>query len=225
LAQHPALREAFQDALDLKVINKVAFYGQFIPDCGPTSPVSPWFNRNLHCSSRNLAEARKLVRQSGLKTPIPVNMIIEASSESERLGEVIQAMEAQAGFAVKLDPTELTTGLDRADKGQFDTFQIGWSGRVDPDGNLYNLQESKGPLNYGGEDNPTVDRLLKQARVVTTMARRRQLYNRVISILNKDRNTIYLYHERLFTGWRSNVHGIRMYGDGLPRLAFASVSG
>jgi peptide/nickel transport system substrate-binding protein len=225
LAQHPALREAFQDALDLNVINKVAFYGQFIPDCGPTSPVSPWFNRSLQCPARNLAQARKLVRHSGLKTPIPVNMIIEASSESERLGEVIQAMEAQAGFAVKLDPTELTTGLDRADKGQFDTFQVGWSGRTDPDGNLYNEQESKGPLNYGGEDNPTVDHLLKQARIVTNPARRRQLYDRVITILNKDRDIIYLYHERLFTGWRSNVHGIRMYGDGLPRLAFASVSG
>jgi peptide/nickel transport system substrate-binding protein len=102
---------------------------------------------------------------------------------------------------------------------------VGWSGRTDPDGNLYNEQESKGPLNYGGEDNPTVDHLLKQARVVTNTARRRQLYNRLITILNKDRDIIYLYHERLFTGWRSNVHGIRMYGDGLPRLAFASVSG
>jgi peptide/nickel transport system substrate-binding protein len=225
LARHPALREAFQAALDLKVINKVAFYGQFIPNCGPISPVSPWFDRNLHCPARNLALARRLVRQSGVKTPIPVTMMLEASSESERLGEVIQAMEAQAGFAVKLAPTELTTGLDRADKGDFDTFQIGWSGRVDPDGNLFNEQESKGPLNYGGEDNPRVDQLLKQGRAVTDTARRRQIYEKAIALLLADRNIIYLYDDRLFTGWRSNVHGVEMRGDGLPRLAFASVSG
>ncbi len=41
LGQHAALREAFGAALDRNVINKVVFYGQVVPDCGPISPASP----------------------------------------------------------------------------------------------------------------------------------------------------------------------------------------
>src|SRR4029077_9036455 len=90
-------------------------------------------------------------------TPIPVKLLLEASSQNERLGQVIQAMAREAGFAVKVEPSEFTTALDRGDQGDFDAFQIGWSGRIDPDGNLFNQQQSEGSLNYGGEANPGGD--------------------------------------------------------------------
>ncbi len=132
-------------------------------------------------------------------------------------------MAREAGFAVKVEPSEFTTALARGAKGEFDTFQVGWSGRLDPDGNLFTQQQSKGPLNHGGEDNPSVDRLLQQGRVVADPARRRQIYRQVIAILLNDRNIIYLYHDSLFTGARKNVSGVEVRGDGLPRLSFASV--
>ena len=80
LGEHPELREAFEAALDRNVINKVVFYNQVTPDCGPISPVSPWFDKGLTCAGRNLAKARALVAKSGVKTPIPVKLLLEASS-------------------------------------------------------------------------------------------------------------------------------------------------
>jgi len=225
LAQHPELREAFEAALDRDVINKVVFYGQVTPDCGPISPVSPWFDKSLRCPGRDLAKARRLVAKSGVKTPIPVKLLLEASSQTERLGQVIQAMAKEAGFAVKVEPSEFTTALDRGDKGDFDTFQIGWSGRVDPDGNLFNLVGSEGPLNYGGEANPKVDKGLADGRTTSDTAKRREIYQRVIRTLLQDRNNIYLYHDKLFTGWRGDVSGVEVRPDGLPRVYFASVGG
>jgi peptide/nickel transport system substrate-binding protein len=223
LAEHPELREAFEASLDRKVINKVAFYDQVTPDCGPISPVSPWFDKSLRCPPRNLAKARELVRRSGVKTPIPVTLLVQAASQQERLGQVVQAMAKEAGFAVKVQPSEFTTALDRGDAGDFDAFQVGWSGRLDPDGNLFNQQQSEGALNYGGEASPAVDKLLAEGRTVTDPAKRRAIYRRLVAQLLHDRNIIYLYHDKLFTGSRSDVRGVEVRADGLPRLAFASV--
>src|SRR4051794_39204828 len=192
LAAHPELREAFEDALDRNVINKVVFYNQVTPDCGPISPVSPWYDHALKCPGRNLARARELVAKSGVKTPIPVKLLLQADSQQERLGQVVQAMAREAGFAVKVEPSEFTTALDRGDQGDFDAFSIGWSGRLDPDGNLFNQQQSEGALNYGGEANPAVDKALADGRTTSDRAKRGQIYQRAIATLLRDRNIIYL---------------------------------
>jgi peptide/nickel transport system substrate-binding protein len=225
LAEHPALREAFEDALDRQVINKVVFYNQVTPDCGPISPVSPWFDKSLRCPGRNLSRARELVQKSGVKTPIPVKLLLQADSQQERLGQVIQAMAGEAGFKVTVEPSEFTTALDRGDKGDFDAFSIGWSGRVDPDGNLFNQQQSEGPLNYGGEANAAVDKALADGRTTADPQKRRAIYRRAIGTLLRDRNIIYLYHDELFTGSRGDVTGVEVRPDGLPRLSFAGVGG
>ena len=39
----------------------------------------------------------------------------------------------------------------------------------------------------------------------------------MIATLNRDRNIIYLYHDKLFTGSRSDVTGVEVRPDGLPR--------
>jgi peptide/nickel transport system substrate-binding protein len=225
LGTHPQLREAFEDALDREVINKVVFYNQVTPDCGPLSPVSPWYDKSLKCPARNLARARQLVQQSGVKTPIPVKLLVQADSQQERLAQVVQAMAAEAGFKVSVEPSEFTTALDRGDQGDFDVFSIGWSGRIDPDGNLFNLVGSEGPLNYGGEANPAVDKGLAEGRTTSDPAKRRQIYQRVVSALLRDHGNIYLYHDKLFTGSRSDVTGVEVRPDGLPRLSFADVGG
>jgi peptide/nickel transport system substrate-binding protein len=225
LATHPELREAFEAALDRDVINKVVFYNQVTPDCGPISPASPWFDRGLRCPARNLARARQLVQQSGVKTPIPVRLLIQADSQQERLAQVVQAMAREAGFAVKVEASEFTTALDRGDQGDFDVFSIGWSGRIDPDGNLFNLVGSEGPLNYGGQANPEVDKGLADGRTTSDTDKRREIYKRVIEALRRDHGNIYLYHDTLFTGSRSDVTGVEVRPDGLPRLYFADVGG
>jgi peptide/nickel transport system substrate-binding protein len=223
LGRHPQLRRAFELALDRKVINKVVFFNQFLPGCSEVSPASTWYDRSLRCPGRNLAEARRLVQHSGVKTPVPVSLMVEATTQEERLAQVIQAMEKEAGFKVKVQPMEFTTALDRGDAGDFDTFLVGWSGRLDPDGNLYNLLASKGPLNYGGQKDPAFDRLLERGRTDTKPADRRKIYAQAIRRANADRGAIVLYYDRYFTGMRRDVHGLQIFADGIPRVAFATV--
>jgi peptide/nickel transport system substrate-binding protein len=223
LGRSAQLREAFELALDREVINKVVFFDQFTPGCSSISPASTWRDPALKCPGRDLAKARELVRRSGVKQPVTVNLMLEASSQQERLGQVIQAMEKEAGFKVNVQAMEFTTALDRGDAGDFDAFITGWSGRLDPDGNLYNLLASKGPLNYGGQKDPEFDRLLDEGRQTDDAAARKQIYNKAVTLARNDRSNIVLYHDRYYTGMRQGVHGVEVRADGIPRVAFATV--
>ena len=122
LAKHPELREAFELSLDRDVINKVVFFDENVPGCSAVSPVSK-LEPDLKCPGRDVEQAKQLIAESGVKTPIELPLMVEASSQTIRLGEVIQAMAKEAGFAVKVQPTEFTTALDRADAGDYDVAE------------------------------------------------------------------------------------------------------
>ena len=55
------------------------------------------------------------------------------------IAQVVQAMVREAGFDVKIQSTEFATSLDMADKGQFEAYVLAWSGRADPDGNIFSV--------------------------------------------------------------------------------------
>jgi peptide/nickel transport system substrate-binding protein len=50
---------------------------------------------------------------------------------------------------------------------------------------------------------------------------RRDLYGQVVTKLQEDAPLIYLYRAKNFTGVTSKIVGVRMYGDGIPRLGTA----
>ena len=59
---------------------------------------------------------------------------------------------------------EFASSLQAGYAGDFQAFMIGWSGRVDPDGNTWQLLHAGGTFNYGHWSNPAADALLDQAR-------------------------------------------------------------
>ena len=142
-----------------------------------------------------------------------------------RLGQTIQAMTKEAGFDVKLQPTEFTSALDKGDAGEYDTFQIGWSGRVDPDGDIYEFVASKGSQNIAGYKSDELDGLLNKARTTNDEAERKEIYKQAVAVVNKDRPLIYLFHEKFITGASKQVAGLKVFGDGLMRFKEAGLAG
>lgn len=220
LAQNADLREAFEMAIDRDTINEVVYDGRVSPDCSPIAPVSP-FAVEAECTPFDPDAARQIVEDSGEPTPIEVEMIVNNDPEGIRLGEVIQSMVKKAGFELKVRPTEFTAALEETDAGNYETFQIGWSGRVDPDQNIHSFQHSEGSLNITGVDDPQVDSLLEEARVLQDRDERIDLYNQAIDRMNDIRGIIYLYHDVLFLGAADDVVGVEYFGDGLVRLSRA----
>lgn len=221
LGGSPELREAFELSLDRDVLNKVVFAGKYTPGCSPLAPASPYSDESIECSTRDIDRAKELIADSGVSTPIPVTLTVGTSPENLRIGQVLQSQAKEAGFEVEVASTEFTSALDASDAGNFDTFQVGWSGRVDPDGNTYNFWHTGSSLNRSGYSNPEVDELLEQARLTADLEERKDLYTQATEIVLEDRPLIYLYHPVNYLATTPDVVGVEYYADGLPRLKTA----
>jgi peptide/nickel transport system substrate-binding protein len=208
--------------VDRAAINQVVFRGQFTPACGPISPASPFSSDAAQaCPKHDPAAAKQLLAAAGVATPVKVSMVIGNTADARRLGEAIQAQVREGGFDLQLQPVEFAASLTQTDAGKFQMFQIGWSGRIDPDGNITNFVRAGGSQNICGYANPGLDALLDQARKTSDVNARRDLYGKVITTLHADAPLIYLYRQKNLTGASSKVTGVRVYGDGLLRFATA----
>ncbi|MFI8872635.1 ABC transporter substrate-binding protein [Streptomyces sp. NPDC055243] len=223
LARDPRVREAFELAIDRDLINKVVFQGMYEPACGPVSPesaIAPGVKAS-QCPERDVARARKLLRQAGVKTPLPIELKVSTTPESSRLGQVVQAMTKEAGFAVTLRPTEYATMLEETDAGHYDAFTSGWSGRLDPDGNIASFLQTRGAMNAYGLSDPAIDRLVERGRAEADPDERTRIYQELTERAQERRGLIYLYRQKNYIVAGKDVAGVRVYGDGLVRVTTA----
>ncbi|HWJ32133.1 MAG TPA: ABC transporter substrate-binding protein, partial [Gaiellaceae bacterium] len=165
--------------------------------------------------------AKAAFARSGASNGVTVHLMLGTAPVAARLGQVIQSMEKQIGINVVLDPTEFVTSLNREDSGNFETFAIGWSGRIDADGNIFNFLQTNGSQNDSGYSNAVVDRSLTNERKAASLKARIVSFHAALAQAAKDRPVIYLYHVVNRDARSKNVGGVRLYGDGLVRVAFA----
>ena len=211
------VREAFELAIDRAVINQVVYSGEQVPGNQAIPPNSPFHNPGLAIPARDVARARALLREAGHPNPV-VNLTVPNNPELRQIGEVIQSMTREAGFDVRLNAMEFASSLQAAQRGEFEAYLLGWSGRPDPDGNLFTFIACRGPQNDGRYCNQDVDRLLQEARAVSDVAQRRAIYERMFRITLAERPIIYLWHRRNLHAFTTRVQGFEANPDGLIRL-------
>jgi peptide/nickel transport system substrate-binding protein len=217
LGRDPRVREAFELALDRDGIVQVVMDGEADPGNQWVAPSNPFYAKNVPIPKRNVARAKELLKEAGVTNPT-FTLMTATTADAQRIAQVVQAMAREAGFDVKIQSTEFATSLDMADKGQFDAYVLAWSGRADPDGNIFSFDACKQPLNYAGYCKPEVDDLLKRARSTGDLAERRKLYGDVAAIVLKDRPIVYLYHRHWLWAYTSKLTGLRAIPDGLVRV-------
>jgi peptide/nickel transport system substrate-binding protein len=216
------VRKAFALSIDREALNRTVFRGVYAPACGPISPESPLSSDAAQaCPKHDPAEAKKLLSEAGVATPLKVSLIVANTPDGRRTGEALKSMTAEGGFDVQLEPTEFASSLDLTDAGKFQVFQIGWSGRVDPDGNLAQFVQTKGSQNISGYSNTDVDKWINEARATQDTAKRKELYGKVIGKLQEDSPLIYLWRQKNLIGVSKKVAQVTMYGDGLMRFTTA----
>jgi peptide/nickel transport system substrate-binding protein len=220
IAASEKLRQAFEMAIDRKAMNKVVFGGTVLPGCTPISPSSAWYDPSVKCTPYNPTKAKQLVQQSGVSNPT-VRLMVPTGTVALRQAQFLQSEEEAVGIHVAIDSTDFVTSLSKADAGTYDTFQIGWSGRVDPDGNIYQFVATQGSQNDSGYTNPRLDLILNNARKAATEKARKTLYRAAQNIMLNDRPLIYLYHPVTRAGLETSLKGVSLYPDTLLRVAFA----
>jgi peptide/nickel transport system substrate-binding protein len=219
LANDPRVREALELSIDRDALNQVAWDGQYTPGCTPISPVSPFYDKGRKCPTRDVARAKKLLADAGLAGGYSFELTIVNDPQQRRLGEIIQGMAKEVGFDISLRPSEFASALKDDDAGNLRAFLIGWSGRVDPDGNIHQFHTCGGSLNTTGACDEAIDALLNKAREVSDQAQRTALYKEAIDkmVLGR-RNLIYLYHQNYIVAYPKNLKNYKAVPDGLIRL-------
>src|SRR5690606_38356117 len=118
-----------------------------------------------------------------------------------------------------LRASEFATALAAGARGEFETFLLGWSGRTDPDGNIYSFIHSTGGQNDGRYANPEVDALLQSARTEQDVAKRRDLYRQAIEMaLGRAHLRISLWHRKHVLTHSTRLTGYQPIADGMIRL-------
>ena len=219
LGRDARVRRAFELAIDRAAINQVVYEGMYTPTRQPLPPANPFHARDFQPEPRNVERARALLREAGVTTPLAIELTVPNNPDLRQVGEVIQAMTAEAGFAVTLRAMEFASSLQAAARGEFQTYLVGWSGRTDPDGNITTFTRTGGGQNDGRYSNPEVDRLLDDARVELDVAKRRDLYAQAMRIaFGQDVGRVYLWHRKNIMAHQARLVGYRPISDGMIRL-------
>jgi peptide/nickel transport system substrate-binding protein len=212
------VRQAFELALDRDAINQVIFNGEFVPGNQWVNPDSPFYQKGFPVPKRDVAKAKALMQEAGIKTPLAIDFMVTSGPETQALGEVVQAMAAEAGFDLKIRITEAATAQKQAEDGEYQLYMNNWSGRIDPDGNTVLYQTCNGPMNMGKYCDKEVDALHEQARTTNDFAARKATYEKLTAKFLQNGWIIYLFHPQYLIASTDKVEGFKPMPDGLIRV-------
>ncbi len=218
LGRDARVREAFELSLDRQGLAQVVMDGEATVGNQWVAPSNPYYAKNVPVPKRDIARAKALLKEAGVPNP-SFTLVTATTSDAQRLALVVQAMAREAGFDVKIQATEFATSLNMADKGDFEAYVLAWSGRADPDGNLFSFDACKQPLNYAGYCDAETDKLLTQSRELREPAARKKVFEQIAARVLKDRPIIYLYHRNWLWAYNAKLAGVRNVPDGLLRVA------
>ncbi|MGO8912708.1 MAG: ABC transporter substrate-binding protein [Bradyrhizobium sp.] len=218
LSQSEKVRQALDLSIDREALNQVVFNGEFTPGNQWISPEHPYYQKAFPVPKRDIAKAKALLKETGAALPVGVDLMVPKGAENEAVAQVIQSMAAEAGFDLRIRLIEFATSFKQAQAGEFQAFLIGWSGRIDPDGNSYVFLHTKAPQNDGVYSNPEADKAFEEARLITDPAQRKAIYEKLTGIVLRDEPIIYIYHRKLLIAHTTKLEGYRQMPDGLVRV-------
>ena len=218
LGSSAKVRQALDAAIDREALNQVVFNGEFVPGNQWVSPENSYYQQAFPVLKRDLAKAKALLKEAGVTAPFDVDFMVPKGAEPQAVAEVIQAMAAEVGINLKIRVTEFATSLKQAEAGEYEAYLLAWSGRSDPDGNLYSFHKCKAPLNYPGSCNPEIDKLLDQSRIPSDRGQRNAIYEKLTKLILDNEAIVYLYHPRVLIAHTTRLEGYRQLSDGLVRV-------
>ncbi len=217
LGEDARLREALDLTIDREVLNRVAFEGANRAGNQPVPPDSPFYTPSFALLRPDIARAKALLAAAG-QPSLAVKLLVPNTTEFRAMAEILQAMAGEAGIRMEIDTAELATAAQMMNKGDFQAFLIGWSGRVDPDGNVYGFNHCKGANNDSRFCDPRVDAALDRTRASLGEVERRAAFLDAGAIYLPARHRLYLVHENWRFAMASRVSGLRAIPDGVIRF-------
>jgi peptide/nickel transport system substrate-binding protein len=216
LGRDPKVREAFELAIDRKVLNDVVYDGRFVPSNQPEVPGTRYWDPDHPVPARDVEKARALLAAAG--TPHPAFALTTGNSTTGlQVAQTLQSMAGEAGFDIVIRAMEAMTLVQNTSSGDYQAALAIWSGRPDPDGNISYWLACDGFLNWGKYCDPKFDGLLENARETIDPEARQKLYRQATDIYMTARPALFLHHYTWLWGMSRKVEGFAPHPDGIIR--------
>jgi peptide/nickel transport system substrate-binding protein len=218
LSQSAKVRQALDWAIDRDAINQVVFNGEFQPGNQWVNPDHPYYQKAFPIHPRDVEKAKALLKEAGVAPPVAIDFMVPKGAETESVAQVVQSMAAEAGFDMKIRVTEFATSLKQAEAGEYQAYLLRWSGRIDPDGNSYVFLHTDATQNYSAWSNAEADKALDDARLVTDMAKRKAIYEKLAQAVLEEDPILYIFHSKILIAHTTKLEGYNQMPDGLVRV-------
>ncbi len=214
------LRQAVASSLDLQQIVKGVWLNVGVPANGPIPPTSWAYDRSIPFIPRDLARAKAKLAEGGKAGGFEFTMTTNNLPISIQEAEVMQAQLGEAGITMKIKLVDGATLIADGNKRNFDMVSFQWSGRPDPDGNIFQFfRTTPGTsFNWSGIANPRLDALLDKTREISAQPERKKLYSEVTKILQDELPMIFIVHPIEPKAFSPRVQGYEPIPDGMMRF-------
>jgi peptide/nickel transport system substrate-binding protein len=219
--------KAVSMALDRQELLDKAFFGVGVVGYGAVAPSHFAYDSNFKPFAKADPDgAKALVDQVG-KGPLAFEFLVPSGDPALlQQAQLVQAQLRKASIDAQIVQLEFAQILkqqtDHAYKGM--TY-VGWSGRVDPDGNSYDFNYTDRPNNDSSYSNAEVDKLLDQQRQSSDLSVRTDAFRKAEQIYVVDDPARVWFRfgvaQQLTT---TAVQGLAPYVDQIPRFQLASLS-
>lgn len=204
-----------------ELLNKGPAQGVGTVAYGQIAPSHFAFDPNFKPFAKpDIAKAKSLVAAVG-KGNLTFELLVSSGDAATlQFAQLLQSELAKADITMNIKTLLFNDIVTLQQKHQQAGMTlVGWSGRIDPDGNVYDFNYTGRPNNDSAYSNKQVDTLLDQTRTATDSAKRKDLFLQVqqITMVDDPSRIVYSYvAAQLLTA--KAVQGFNVFPDQLPRF-------
>ena len=217
-------RRAVSYGVNREEIVKSVLLNVGVPAQGPLSPASWAYSSSIAPYSYDPAKAKAELQQSGLSSLAFTLLIPSGSPATTQLAQFLQQELQAAGIKMTIKQETFATLLDDTASHNYQAALLGWSGRPDPDGNMYAWFHTGGGFNDMQYSNPQVDAALDAARASTSDTERATSYQQAETLMLQDAPYVFLYHGVSIQASTKNVQNFTLLPTGIMEFEQVSLS-
>ena len=210
-----------------EILDKGPTQGVGIVGYGPIAPAHIGYDPNFKPFAKpDIEGAKKLVAEAG-KGPLKFELLVSSGDPAIlQLAQLIQAQLAKADITVDIKTqlfNDIVT-LQQSHKHPGMTL-IGWSGRLDPDGNSYDFVVTGKTNNDSSYSNAKVDELMNAQRAESDPTKRADLLKQAQQIfVVDDPARVWFQFGVSPIATVKAVTGMQSYADRIPRFETAQIA-
>jgi len=178
----------------------------------------------------NLDDAKKLIQESGVPTPINLklsyrNVVRSYLPTPDKVAEELQSQLKNLGINATIDQQESGTFLDNASKGNLELFELGWGADFPDQTDFMDPHFGKGAAGNFGAKWDDITALITQAGSTADQTKRNQLYGQINGLIKQHVPMVPIAHGGSAAVFAANVQGAHTSPIGNEHFAVMSVPG